>query len=189
MKNRILKITTLFTLLLSASLANAAGGHSLNIKTASLTLSEKTQTIGSRTVTFDDSAKSVFSIEYEQEFGQGLTWGVDLTSYTNDITASTPSTSANDMSSVVISGTVRKYFDAGKYVKPYIGGGMGVSAVTIVGSGSGLAFQGMAGIKFPFDSISAVIEYKVISSDPEDDVGASVDISSSGVFAGIAINF
>ena len=33
------------------------------------------------------------------------------------------------------------------------------------------------------------IEYKVISADPSDDFGSSVDLSGDGLFAGIAINF
>ncbi len=188
MKSKMIQTTVLVTMLATSSLANALGS-SINIKTASLTLSEKTQNIGSRTVTFDDSASSVFSIEYEREFGLGLSWGIETISYSNDILASSPSTSANDMNTLIVMGTIRKYFDLSPHVKPYFGAGAGVSVVTIVGSGSGIGFQGMVGVKFPFDSVSAILEYKVISSEPDDDLGASVDVSSDGVFAGVSINF
>lgn len=173
-------------MLAAASLAHAAGGSSLNIKTGSYSISEATQNIGGITVTFDDSSSPVFTVEYEREFGKDLSWGVELTSYSNDILAGS---SANDASTLLVMGTVRKYFDVSKVVKPYIGAGAGVSVVTISGSGSGIGFQGMAGVKFPFDSISAIVEYKFISSEADDDIGATIDVSGSGIFAGIAFNF
>ena len=43
--------------------------------------------------------------------------------------------------------------------------------------------------KFPFDKIAAVLEYKVMSAEAEDDVGATVDVSGSGIYAGIGFSF
>ncbi|GMR16397.1 MAG: hypothetical protein BMS9Abin31_0730 [Gammaproteobacteria bacterium] len=186
MKNKIIKIAMLVTMLASGSFAYAASGSSLNVKTASFSISEATQNIGGTTVTFDDSSSSVFSVEYEKNFGKDLSWGVETISYSNDIIAGS---SANDASTLIVMATVRKYFDVSKHVQPYIGGGAGVSVVTISGSGSGTAFQGMAGVKFPFDSISAILEYKFISSEADDDFGATIDVSGSGIFAGLAFNF
>jgi len=186
MKSKIIRVTVLIAMLGAGSLVHAANGSSINIKTGSYRISEATQNIGGTTVTFDDSSSSVFSVEYERGFGKDLSWGVEVLSYSNDIIAGS---SASDASTAIVMGTVRKYFDVSKHVQPYIGAGAGVSVVTIFGSGSGLAFQGMAGVKFPFDSISAILEYKFVSSEPEDDFGDSVDISGSGIFAGIAINF
>ncbi|MCW9032322.1 MAG: porin family protein [Gammaproteobacteria bacterium] len=186
MNKSIITTTVLLFMLSAGSMVHAATGSSLNIKTGSFSINDKTQNIGGTTVTFDDSSDSVFSIEYESAFGKNFSWGVDVLNYSNDILAGS---SANDASSLLIMGTVRKYFDVSKHVQPYIGGGVGTSVVTIVGSGSGIAFQGMAGIKFPFDSISAILEYKFISSEADDDYGASIDVSGSGIFAGIAINF
>lgn len=184
MKTKIIRVTALIAMLGAGSIVHAANGNSLNIKTGSFTLDSKTQNIGGSTVTFDDSSSSVFSVEYERGFGKDLSWGVELLSYSNDILAS-----SNDADTVIVMGTIRKYFDVSKHVQPYIGGGAGVSVVTIIGSGSGIAFQGMAGIKFPFDRISAILEYKFISSEADDDFGATVDVSGSGIFAGIAFNF
>lgn len=184
MKSKIIRVTALIAMLSAGSLVHAANGSSLNIKTGSFTLDSKTQNIGGTTVTFDDSSSSVFSVEYERGFGKDLFWGVEFLSYSNDIVAN-----FNDADTVIVMGTVRKYFDVSKHVQPYIGGGAGVSVVTIVGTGSGIAFQGMAGVKFPFNSVSAILEYKFISSEAEDDFGATIDVTGSGIFAGIAINF
>lgn len=186
MKKSIIKVTALIAMLSAGSMVHAANGGSLNIKTGSFSINDATQTIGGTTVTFDDSSDSVFSIEYEREFGKDLSWGVDVLSYSNDIIAGS---SANDASTLIVMGTVRKFFDVSKHVQPYIGGGAGVSVVTIVGSGSGIAFQGMAGVKFPFNGISAIVEYKFVSSEADDDFGASIDVSGSGIFAGVAFNF
>ena len=185
----VLQSTMIVGLLCAVSMANAENDTSLNLKMGSFSMSDATQTIGSFDVTFDDSSSSVFSVEYEKQRSNNMSWGIEVASYTNDIIASTPATSSSDASTLLIMANARKYFDASKSVKPYIGGGIGLTVVTISGSGSGLAFQGMAGLKFPFDNISALIEYKYVSSEAEDDYGTPVDTSGSGIFAGIAINF
>jgi len=78
-------------------------------------------------------------------------------------------------------------------VQPFIGVGAGVSTATLsggyFGTVSDFGIQFVAGVKFPFEDVSAVIEYKVISSEPTDDFGSSVDLSGDGLFAGLAINF
>lgn len=189
MKDNIIRAMALVAMLSACSIVHAENGNSIHIKTGSFRINDATQKVGVATMTFDDSASTVFSIEYERQFGKDVSWGVELVDYSNDILASSPSTIANDANTTIVMGTVRKYFDVSINVQPYIGGGAGVSVVTVYGSGSGLAFQGMAGVKFPFDSISAILEYKFISSEAEDDIGASIDVSGSGIFAGIAINF
>ena len=184
MKNKIITAAALLIMLSAGSLVHAANGSSLNIKTGSFTLDSQTQNIGGSTYTFDDSSSSVFSVEYERGFGKDLSWGVEYLTYSNDIVAS-----SYDADTGIVMGTIRKYFDVSKHVQPYIGGGAGFSVVTIGGTGSGMAFQGMAGVKFPFNGISAILEYKFLSSEADDDYGYSVDVSGSGIFAGIAINF
>lgn len=187
MNKSIIKATALVAMLSTGSLVQAAYVNSINIKTGSYRISEATQNIDGTTVTFDDSSSSVFSVEYERGFGMDLSWGVELVDYSNNILAGS---TANNASTTIVMGTVRKYFGVSKYVQPYIGAGAGVSTVRIRGTRSGLAFQGMAGMKFPFNSISAILEYKFISSEADDDdYGATVDVSGSGIFAGIAINF
>ena len=121
---------------------------------------------------------------YERRFGKDLSWGVEYLTYSNDIIAD-----SDDADTAIVMGTIRKYFDVSKHVQPYIGAGAGVSVVTIFGSAAGIAFQGMAGVKFPFNGISAILEYKFISSEAEDAYGATVDVSGSGIFAGVAFNF
>jgi len=108
----------------------------------------------------------------------------NIITYSNDIVAI-----SNDADTAIVMGTLRKYFDVSKYIQPYIGAGAGVSVVTIDGTGAGIAFQGMAGVKFPFNGISAILEYKFLSSEADDGFGSTVDVSGSGIFAGVAFNF
>lgn len=187
MKTQIIRATALIAMLGVGSIALAENRNSINIKTASFTLNETNQNIGFSTYVFDESSSSVFSVEYERRFGKDLSWGVETTSYSNDIISG--ASFSDKLDTLLVMGTVRKYFKVSKYVQPFIGAGAGVSVATIEGSGSGIGFQGMAGIKFPFDSISAILEYKFISSEAEDDFGSTVDVSGSGVFAGIGFNF
>ena len=96
--------------------------------------------------------------------------------------------------SILDDANFKKYFDIAKHVHPFIGAGVGGSSVRLSGASSsgtagGLGFQFMAGIKFPFEDVSFVVEYKVIDAEPADLVGSTVDLSGDGFFAGLAINF
>ena len=108
MNKSMIATTALLVMFSAASMVHAANGSSMNIKTGSFSINEQTQNIGGTTVTFDDASDSVFSIEYESEFGNNLSWGVEVLNYSNDILAGT---SADDASSLLVMGTIRKYFD------------------------------------------------------------------------------
>jgi len=191
MKKSIIKVTVLVALLSVGSMGHAANKSSFSIKVGDFTLSEKLQNIGGFITEFDDSSSSVFALEYEKQIKNNLSWGIELINYSNDIIRINGfSVSSIDADTLLIMLNGKKYFDASKVVKPFVGAGIGVSAVDINGaSASAIAFQAMAGLKFPFDKISAFVEYKLVSSDAEDSVGDKVDVSGSGIFAGIAFNF
>lgn len=184
MKIKLVKNVMVSAMLLSSSFAFAAGDNSISIKAGSFSI-DTTNQLG---VTFDDSSSSVFAIEYERNFKKDMSWGVEYINYDNTYSSGTGTASSSH-----IFGNFRKYFEVAKNVKPYIGAGAGISTVSLggigTGTGSDIGFQFMAGVKFPFENISAVVEYKIISASPDDDFGTSVDISGNGIFAGIGFNF
>lgn len=192
MKSKIIGATVLVAMLSTTSIVHAAGEGSFAIKTGSFNMSEQTQNIGGFITTFDDSSSSVFAFEYEKNIKNNVSWGFEIINYSNDITLinGSPPISSISADTMLIMANGKKYFDVSKSVKPFIGGGIGISAVDLNGaSASSIAFQGMAGIKFPFDNFSASVEYKLAMSDAEDSVGDKIDVSGSGLFAGIAFNF
>ncbi len=192
MKKSIIKATALVALLSAGSMVHAANESSFSIKVGNFNLSEKTQAIGGFFITeYDDSSSSVFALEYEKQIKNNISWGGELINYSNDmIRINGIPVSGIGADTLLIMFNGKKYFDASKIVKPFIGAGIGVSTVSVnEASASGIAFQAMAGLKFSFKTFSALVEYKLVSSEAEDSVGDKVDVSGSGVFAGIAFNF
>lgn len=185
----------------ATSVVNAASKNksSLIVKAGTFKLANKSQTIGVP-VTFDDSSSSVFAIEYEKMHKRDMTWGyekmhkrymtwgVELISYSNDYALG-----AGTADAIQVMVNIKSYYKISKSVWPYVGLGIGVAGVSLggVGTGSGrsIGYQGIVGVKFPFKAVSAIVEYKYVSSHPEDSAGIKVDTSGSGIFAGIGINF
>lgn len=186
MRKSIIKVTALIAMLSAGSMVHAANKGSFAIKTGNFNLSEKSQNIAGFIVTFDDSSSSVFALEYEKQLRNNVAWGYEFINYSNDVVLGI----GDVLDTVLLMVNGKKYFDASNIVKPYVGGGIGISTVGLNGgTGSGIAFQAMAGLKFPFKKISAFVEYKLVSSEAEDSAGSKIDVSGSGIFAGIAINF
>ena len=187
MKIKLIKLSLIIISFAISSISFASGENSLIFKLGSYSLATSNQTIVSP-VTFDTDSSSVFSLEYERQFGNDVSWGGELISYSN-----TYSSGAGKADSTHVLFNIKKYIVVSANVKPFFGVGLGGSSVTLggigTGSGGGLGFQAMAGIKFPLDAISLILEYKFISAKPDDVVGTSVDISGGGFFAGIALNF
>lgn len=187
MKIKLIKLSLIIISFAISSISFARGENSLIFKLGSYSLATSNQTIVSP-VTFDTASSSVFSLEYEHQVGNDVSWGGELISYDN-----TYSSGAGKADSTHVLFNIKKYIDVSANVKPFFGVGLGGSSVTLggigTGSGGGLGFQAMAGVKFPLDAISLILEYKFISAKPDDVVGTSVDISGNGFFAGVAINF
>lgn len=187
MKGKILKISALIMMLGFSVNSSAESYNNITVKLGSFTLGSQNQTVITAE-TFDTSSSGVFSVEYERKFGKNLTYGGELIRYKNTYDSGTSSATATH-----VFANIKKYFDVATHVKPFIGAGAGVSSASLTGSTfgtvSGFGVQFNAGIKFPFDEVSAVIEYKTISAEPDDAIGQSVDISGDGLFAGLAINF
>lgn len=187
MNIKLKKLALTFAFLAISTVTYAGGKGSVIVKSGSFTLAEKTQTITS-TVTFDETSSSPFAIEYEYKMKENLSWGAEFISYKN-----TYSSGAGTASFTHIMFNVRKLFNVAKHVEPFVGIGAGAATVALGGIGSGtgggFGFQLMGGVKFPFEDFSAVIEYKMITANPDDKAGTSVNSSGSGLFAGIGISF
>lgn len=188
MKGKILKISTLIMTLFISINTHADTYNSITLKTGSFALGNKNQTIVGP-VTFDTTSSTVYAVEYEHKLRNNLTFGGELISYKNTFNSGDDQANATH-----VFANFKKYFDVSPHVYPFIGVGAGASTVRLSGLNSsgtagGFGIQFVAGIKFPFQDISAVVEYKVISADPADLVGSTVDLSGDGLFAGIAINF
>lgn len=196
MKFNIQKTAIIILCLVISSVTFARGKkpkHSFIIKTGSFVLANKTQAIGGINTTFGTTSSSVSSIAYEKKNKKGLSWGVEYTTYKNNY--STPSVTGVATSTHIMV-NLKKYFKVSKHVQPFVGAGGGASVIILksdttgsTGGAVALGYQAMAGIVFPFKRVSLILEYKIISAQPTDTVGDSVDISGSGAFAGISFNF
>ena len=169
------------------------GNMSLLIKTGALTLSSETQTILGNDWRFDDSASGIYDIELYYQFDSGLTVGGELIGYSAEFTT-LANTDKHTVDVLILMGNAKQYFRPESSFQPYIGAGIGVatadvSGPSLSGSTSGLAYQAMAGIEYRGENFGVTAEYKFISADTEDSAGQKVDVSGSGIFAGIAIHF
>ena len=188
MKGKILKISALVAILGMSFNAFADTYNNITLKVGQFNLGDTSQVIQSA-VTFEEKSTSVFAIEYEHKLRNNITFGGEIINYKN-----TFNSGADSASAFHIFANFKKYFDVAAHVYPFIGVGAGGSSVRLSGPNSsgtagGLGVQFMGGIKFPFEEVSVVIEYKVISAEPADLVGSTVDLSGTGLFAGLAINF
>lgn len=188
MKVKILKLTALIAILSISMNASAESYNNITVKSGSFTLGSENQTIDTTSVTFNTTSSTVYAIEYERKIKNNLTFGGELISYKNTFIPGNSKANATH-----VFANFKKYFDVTTHMHPFIGVGAGASTVSLSGgfggSAGGFGIQFMTGIKFPFEDVSLVVEYKVISADPSDDYGSSVDLSGDGLFAGLAINF
>lgn len=186
MKSEIIGATLLVAMLSTSSIVHAAGESSFAIKMGNIDLDNTSNAITGGPFVFEESSSSVFSLEYEKQVRNNISWGVEVVSYSNAPVSGTLA----DADTVLVMGNARKYFDISERIKPFVGGGIGLTTINLdFVTVSGLSYQVMAGIKFPFKKISAILEYKLVSSEAEDSVGETIDTSGSGIFAGIAFNF
>lgn len=188
MKLKLLKTSAVIALLSLSATGYAASKGSIILKTGSFSLSTSNQTVLSPLV-FDTSSSGVFAIEYEVRLKKNTSWGVEFITYSNDYTGGIGGSST----ATHVTGNFKQYFDAGNYVKPFIGAGISAAGVTLSGqtngSAGGIGFQFMGGVKFPFSKKAfAIVEYKIISATP-DNTNGSVDTSGNGLFAGIGFKF
>jgi len=171
------------------------GGVAVIVKAGALTLSEESQniTVGvtNYDLAFDDSASGPFAVEAYYQYPSGFTIGGEILSYTAQFTTSS---NLHDMDVLVFSANAKKYFRDRSSFQPFIGAGIGyaltdISGPILTGNTSGISYQLMVGAEYRTESIGLIAEYKIIGADTEDDSGQSIDVSGSGIFAGVAFHF
>ena len=188
MKGKLIKLSAVSVLLSLSMTASAETYNSITLKLGQFKLADKSQVIKSA-VTFDEKSKTVYALEYEHKLRNNITFGGELISYKNTFNSGSDTAHATH-----VFANFKKYFDVTPHFHPFIGVGAGGSGVRLSGASSsgtagGFGIQFMGGLKFVFEEISAGIEYKVISAEPADLAGSTVNLSGDGLYAGISINF
>ena len=168
-------------------------GVNMLLKTGVITLSEESQSLLGTDLIYDDSASGVLAIEGYYQFDSGFTIGGELLKYSAEFTT-VGSNQVHNVDVLAVMGTAKKFFRVGSSLQPYIGAGLGfattdISGPSFGGNTSGVAYQLMAGLEYRSDSIGVFGEFKMLSADTEDDGGESVDVSGTGLFAGVAFHF
>ena len=172
--------------------AIAPGGIGLMLKVGALTLSEDTQTILGSARQFDESVSGPYAIEGYYQFDSGFAFGGELMGYTAVFT--TAGVNQHDVDVTILFANVKNYFRVDSSLQPYIGAGIGaattdISGPTIGGSTSGLAYQLMAGIEYRSTNIGLFGEFKYVGADTESDNNETIDVSATGILAGVSFHF
>jgi len=187
MNTKLMRTLTIITLLSIGTFTYAESRNSFSFKVGTFDMTNASQTINSSAYVFEAESSSVFAFEYERQLRNNFSIAAGYLQYTNQILSGSSVNQTADSTHFMAIG--RKYFPFGRYILPYIGVGVGLSTVTVDGSGFGPGFHGVAGIKFNLKSISLIIETRAVSAKPTDIYNDSLDISGNGVFAGLAFNF
>lgn len=172
-------------------------GLALILKTGSITLSSRSQSLQTSTGTvpteFDSKASSPLGLEGEWRINDGFALGVEYIHYSNKLTASgTGLTSSMDVTGVLFNG--KKYFAPGGIYYPYLGAGIGAASANFSGSAisgntADFAIQAMGGLEIRWDQFGVYTEYKMFSAKTKDSAGNKVNAGSRGVFVGASIMF
>jgi len=167
----------------------------LLLKLGSYQLASGTQTIISANRDF--SAMSVaYGLEGEWRLRSGLAFSLELFGHTQEYTT-TASAESGDMAVYNFFINMKEYFRTNEIVQPYIGFGVGTTAARfsagtgggITGSAGGFAVQGVAGVAFRWRDVGIYTELKLKRAEIEDKAGQSVDVSGTGLFAGLSVHF
>ena len=194
-KYYLVVVLTVCGLTLGNSNSFASNG-AIIFKTGNYTLSDDFQTLDATLtvidLTIDEDSSGVFGIEAEWHTNNNFALGGELLRFKNDWVSDAPST--GDIDATLLMFSAKKYFDLTRWLHPYIGLGVGIAVADFEGPGGNaaavdLAIQAKAGIEFFGEPVGLYTEVKSLSSKPEDSDGDEIDISGTGVFAGISIKF
>lgn len=194
MKNTSISLLLVLSLVISGliipRIATADRNMAVITKSGSYKLSDDTQTFAGKTNFFDDSSDSAFSGEFEWRTAGNISFGGEILVYSHDFTGGGSNGTAD---TVIVTANIKKYFKASNTIYPFIGFGIGGVVTSLreefIGSGSGAATQFMAGMQIRGRRVGFHIEYKLINAKPEDIFDEPIDVSGSGIFAGLSIHF
>ena len=144
-------------------------------------------------VNFDSDSSSLFAIEFEEKRDEkNSAWGTEYINFKNDYAAG-----AEHITTHLIYINRRQYIGEFKRVQPFIGGGVGIGVIDSnltdrVRAVFGSHYQLMAGFKFQFEKVTALIEYKKLIDIDLQTSRTNYDrpiISGEGLFLGIGMSF
>jgi len=162
------------------------------LKVGTLSLAATTQFIVATDRSFDDSS-SPFGIEAYYQFSSGMTVGGELMQYTTNFTT-VGLNDNHDVDVTLLMANVRQYFRRDTDLQIFIGVGLGsvktdVSGPSVTSNASGLAYQLMGGVEYRFDNIGVFGEIKYIDAVSKSDDDEKIDVSGTGIFAGVVFHF
>jgi hypothetical protein len=138
------------------------------------------------------SAGMAYGLEGEWRMVNGFAFGMEVFGYSQDWTT-TGFAESGSMAVTNVFFNAKKYFRPGATVQPYLGAGIGAASTNfggdITGSAGGAAFQGMAGVAFRWQKVGVYTEFKFESAKVEDAAGVAVNVSGTGLFAGVSVYF
>jgi opacity protein-like surface antigen len=89
-------------------------------------------------------------------------------------------------------GNGKYYFRAADRFYPFVGAGIGLAYATysgnLTGKAGGLAYQGLVGMEYRFESVGLRLEYKYLAATAGKS-GSDVKVGGSGILAGVSFEF
>lgn len=177
------------------------GGVTLIAKVGSFQLASASQRIVALSREFS-AASVAYGLEGEWRFSNGFALGLEVFGHTQDYTTAAPSTESGDMAVTNLFFNAKKYFRPQAMVQPYIGIGLGSATASlaagsnggVTGNAAGFAVQGMVGlaVRWQHVGIYTEIKYERAELDATNTVtglSETVDVSGSGLFAGMSVHF
>jgi hypothetical protein len=165
-------------------------GLTLIAKVGSFQLASDSQVILGASRSFS-AASTAYGLEGEWRLENGFAFGMEVFGHTQDYT--TAGVPSGDVAVTNVFVNAKKYFRPGALVQPYLGAGLGAASTSfsgdITGSAGGFAIQGMAGIAFRWQHVGIYTEFKYERAEVEDSAGQAVDVSGTGLFAGMSVQF
>lgn len=164
-------------------------------KTGAFKLSSASQQLAGQTSTLDQKAKSVFSLEAELRHRDGLAFGAEIFTYKNANTLTVNgSTVSSDQTVLAGMFNIKYYFEATRWLYPFVGVGAGFASAKfsggLQGNAAGGAYQGLVGADFRFSRVLGLyLEYKYLNASISDDTNQTIQASGSGIFAGLSLAF
>lgn len=186
----------IYSLLLAiAALPVYAGEHILTPMLGITSWSDDTGHIGrGTTLDFNDSSQTTLGFRYLYLFDNGVALGGDFYLYDKDIAVG----QANDAGVLHTHALVEYFFNPRSNILPFIGLGIGVSAIgfdggNMDGDGSGgSSYELNGGVLFRLtDLIGVQVEYKYTDFDMDEDIdgfATRIDTSSNTFLLGLTIH-
>jgi opacity protein-like surface antigen len=141
--------------------------------------------------TFKKNSQPVISVEAELRNKAGFAVGGEVFYYKNDLAAN-GTTLTGQQQVIAIMANGKYYFRVVDRFYPFVGAGIGFASAAysgdLTGSAGGMAYQGLVGMEYRFESVGLRLEYKYLAATAGKS-GAEVKVGGSGILAGVSIAF